>query len=49
MLGEARCLEALKLYAEAKQVYEDIITFHPGTGWAQMAETNLRLVSAKMQ
>ncbi len=48
LLGKARCLEALQEYSEAKRVYEDIVTYYPGTTWANMAEGNLRSVSGKL-
>ena len=46
--GQARCLEAAQNFTGAKQVYEDIIAFYPGSGWAQMAAQNLRVLNAKM-
>jgi TolA-binding protein len=49
LLGKARCLESLSQYAEAKLVYEDVITYYPGSGWSQAAEANLQLVMNKLK
>lgn len=48
LLGKARCLMALEQYAEAKQVYEDIITFYPESGWSQAAEGKLVQIENKL-
>lgn len=46
--GQARCLEASQNLVGAQQVYEDIMVFYPNSGWAQLAEQQLRILNAKM-
>lgn len=49
LLSKARCLEALNKWAEAKQVYEDVLAFYEDTNWAQLAESNITIVDSKLK
>ena len=47
LIGQARCMETLQKYSEAKIVYEDIIVSYPDSSWAQIAEENLKILASK--
>lgn len=49
MMGQARCLEALNSDVDAKQAYEDLIAAYPGSSWANLASTRLRVLNSKVK
>jgi TolA-binding protein len=49
LMGRARCLEALDQLDEAQITYEDIIVNFPESSWAQLAESNLKMILGRKQ